>query len=184
MCRRVPAVQRGDTIYLSGQLAHEGSELVAPAPVDEHGKVTDFSNMGEQMRKTYANAQELLGRFGASLDNVIEEVVYVLDIDAAFAVAGPVRKAAYGREDPQVASTLVGITRLAFPEQLIEIKFVAKIQASGWCRVPGAALSHVRSGTGCGLVTSAEESQRRPFCPLRIERIRRRAIRAVSGSEC
>jgi enamine deaminase RidA (YjgF/YER057c/UK114 family) len=123
----VQAVQRGDTIYLSGQLAHEGSELVAPAPVDENGKVTDFSNMGEQMRKTYANAQELLGRFGASLDNVVEEVVYVLDIDVALAVAGPVRKAAYGREDPQVASTLVGITRLAFPEQLVEIKFVAKI---------------------------------------------------------
>lgn len=83
--------------------------------------------MGEQMRQTYQNAEELLRRFGASLDDVVEEVLYVLDIDAAFAVAGPVRKAAYRREDPQVASTLVGVTRLAFPEQLLEIKFVARV---------------------------------------------------------
>jgi hypothetical protein len=37
-----------------------------------------------------------------------------------------VRKAAYGREDPQVASTLVGFSRLALPGQMVEIKFVAK----------------------------------------------------------
>jgi enamine deaminase RidA (YjgF/YER057c/UK114 family) len=121
------AVQRGDTIYLSGQVAHQGSELVAPAVVGDQGVVTDFSGMGEQMRRAYANAQELLARFGASLDDVVEEVLYVLDIPAAFEVAGPVRKAVYGREDPQVASTLIGITRLAFPELLIEIKLVAKI---------------------------------------------------------
>ncbi len=100
---------------------------MAPAPVDENGKVTDFSNMGEQMRQTYANAQELLGRFGASLANVVEEVLYVLDMDTAFAAAGPVRKEAYGQERPRVASTILTTPRLALPEQLIEIKFVAKI---------------------------------------------------------
>ncbi|WP_202873398.1 Rid family hydrolase [Kribbella capetownensis] len=123
----VQAIRSGDAIYISGQLANKGAELVAPAPVDESGAVTDYSGMGDQMRQTYVNAQELLGRYGASLDNVVEEVLYVLDVDAAFAVAGPVRKEAYGREDPQVASTLVGVTRLAFPEQLLEIKLVAKV---------------------------------------------------------
>ncbi|MEU0096649.1 Rid family hydrolase [Kribbella sp. NPDC006257] len=123
----VQAVQHGDTIYVSGQLANKGSELLAPAPVDAAGVVTDFAAMADQMRQTYANTAEVLARFGASLDDVVEEVLYVLDIDAAFAAAGPVRKDAYGREDPQVASTLVGVTRLAFPEQLIEIKFVAKV---------------------------------------------------------
>ncbi|GAA2815688.1 Rid family hydrolase [Crossiella cryophila] len=123
----VQAVQHGDTIYLSGQLGHRGPDLHAPAPVDESGRITDFSAMGEQMRQAYANAAELLGRFGASLADVVEEVVYVLDIPAAFAVAGPVRKAAYGREDPQVASTILGTTGLAFPEQLVEIKFIARI---------------------------------------------------------
>jgi len=123
----VQAVQHGDTIYLSGQLAHQGSELQAPAPLDDRGEVTDFSVMADQMRQTYANAQELLGRFGAGLENVVEEVLYVLDIPAAFEAAGPVRKAAYGRPDPQVASTLVGISRLALPGQIVEIKFVARV---------------------------------------------------------
>ncbi|RKT55163.1 Rid family hydrolase [Saccharothrix australiensis] len=123
----VQAIRRGDTIYLSGQLAHDGENLVAPAPVDEDGRVTDFSNTGEQLRRTYANAQELLRRFGASLDDVVEEVVYALDVDAVLQVAGQVRKEAYGREDPRVASTLLGVTRLAFPQQVIEVKFVARV---------------------------------------------------------
>jgi len=38
-----------------------------------------------------------------------------------------VQKTAYRREDPLVASTLVGTARPAFPKQLAEIKFVAKI---------------------------------------------------------
>ena len=123
----VQAIKHGDTIYLSGQLAHDGADLVAPAPLDAHGKVTDYENMGEQMQQAYHNAETLLRRFGASLADVVEEVLYVLDVDAAFQVAGPVRKAAYGREDPPVASTLVGTPRLAFPEQLIEIKLTARV---------------------------------------------------------
>ncbi|TCO65956.1 Rid family hydrolase [Actinocrispum wychmicini] len=123
----VQAVKRGDTIYVSGQLAHNGPELVAPAPLDENGKVIDYGNMGEQMRRSYTNAEALLRRFGASLADVVEEVLYVLDIDAAFDVAGPIRKAAYGRDDPQVASTLVGTPRLAFPAQLVEIKLTARM---------------------------------------------------------
>jgi enamine deaminase RidA (YjgF/YER057c/UK114 family) len=123
----VQAVKRGDTIYVSGQLSNEGAELIAPAPVDEQGRITDHAAMGEQMRQTYANAQTLLARFGASLADVVEEVIYVLDMDAAFAVAGPVRKAAYGVPIPRVASTIVGCTRLAFPQQLLEIKLIARV---------------------------------------------------------
>jgi enamine deaminase RidA (YjgF/YER057c/UK114 family) len=123
----VQAIKHGDTIYLSGQLAHDGPDLVAPAPLDEHGNVTDYGNMGEQMQQTYHNAETLLRRFGASLADVVEEVLYVLDIDAAFQVAGPVRRAAYRRDDPQVASTLVATPRLVLPEQLIEIKMIARV---------------------------------------------------------
>ncbi|GGJ79049.1 hypothetical protein GCM10011583_08280 [Streptomyces camponoticapitis] len=121
------AVKRGDTIYLSGQVAHNGAEFVAPAPVGDDGLVTDFTNMGEQLRQCYANAAELLGRFGASLDDVVDEVLYVLDADAGNAAAGPVRKEAYGRPDPQVASTMIGTPRLAFPELLVEVKFIARV---------------------------------------------------------
>lgn len=120
------AVKVKDTIYISGQLSHDKEgKLVAPAAVDDHGKPRNFDMMAEQMQQTYRNAVELLARFGATLDNVVEETLYVLDVDAAFAVAGEVRKAAYGSAQPAVASNLIGVSRLAFPEQLIEIAFRA-----------------------------------------------------------
>ena len=104
-----------------------GTELIAPAPVNEDGLVTDFANMGEQLRQCHANAAELLKRFDASLDDVVDEVIYVVDADAGDAAAGPVRKEAYGRPDPQVASTMIGTPRLAFPELLVEVKLVARV---------------------------------------------------------
>jgi enamine deaminase RidA (YjgF/YER057c/UK114 family) len=125
------AIKVGDTIYVSGQLSHDDQgNLIGPAPLDPSGKANDFSNMELQMRTTYANAAKLLAQFGASLDNVVEEVIYVLDLDAAFAVAGQVRKEAFGTQRPQCASTLVGITRLAFPQQLVEISFTAVLGRS------------------------------------------------------
>jgi enamine deaminase RidA (YjgF/YER057c/UK114 family) len=86
--------------------------------------------MEQQMRATYANAVKLLARFGATLDNVVEETLYVLDVDAAFAAAGKVRKEAYGTARPQCASNLIGVPRLAFPEQLIEITFNAMLSGA------------------------------------------------------
>lgn len=120
------AIKLGDTIHVSGQLSHdEKGTIIAPATLDEFGKPADFATMEEQMRVTYANAAKLLARFGASLEHVVEETLYVLDVDAAFAVAGRVRKEAYAKARPQCTSNLIGVSRLAFPEQLIEIAFKA-----------------------------------------------------------
>lgn len=121
------AVKVGDTIYLSGQLGHdESGNMVAPAPLDAEGHIADHGNMGPQMAQSYANAKSLLARYDASLDNVVEEVLYVTDMDAAFAVAGTVRAEAYGGR-PVVASTILVTPRLALREQLIEIKMIAKV---------------------------------------------------------
>lgn len=125
----VQALKVDDTIYVSGQLSHdEQGNFVAPAPLDHNGKISDHSNMETQMRQTYANAKKILGEFGASLDDVVEEVLYVTDMDQAMTVAGPVRKEAYGSVKPEVASTILVTPRLAFPTQLIEIKFIAKLR--------------------------------------------------------
>lgn len=86
--------------------------------------------MEEQVRQTYRNAVELLAEFGATLDNVVEETLYVLDVDAAFVAAGKVRKEMYGSEQPQCASNLIGVSRLAFPAQLVEVTFRAVLPDS------------------------------------------------------
>lgn len=125
------AVKVDDTIYVSGQLSHdETGNFVAPAPLDAAGRITDHSNLEEQMRQTYKNAKRILGEFGATLDDVVEEVLYVTDMDKAFAAAGPVRKEAYGSRRPAVASTILVTPRLALPTQLIEIKFIAKVRTA------------------------------------------------------
>ena len=121
------AVKVGDTIYLSGQLSHDDKgKMVAPAPLDAEGRIADHGNMGAQMAQSYANAKTLLKRYGATMENVVEEVVYVTDMDAAFAVAGRVRAEAYGGQ-PIVASTILVTPRLAFKDQLIEVKLIAKV---------------------------------------------------------
>ncbi|MFY1901851.1 Rid family hydrolase [Achromobacter xylosoxidans] len=116
------AIRVGREIYVSGQLSHDDTgNLVAPAELDSHGRPRDFSDMEAQMRRTYDNISKVLAQFGATLDNVVEETLYVLDVDAAFAAAGKVRKDAYGTQRPQCASNLIGVSRLAMSAQLIEI---------------------------------------------------------------
>ena len=122
------AVKTANTIYVSGQLSHDDQgNIVGPAPVDDDGNILDHSNMETQMRQSYRNAEKILHQYGAALKDVVEEVVYVTDMDAAFAVAGSVRKAAYGSDNPKVASTLLATPRLAFPSQLVEIKLIAQL---------------------------------------------------------
>lgn len=126
----VQAVQVKDTIYISGQLSHDGDgKLIAPAALDAEGRPLDFSQMEEQIRQTYVNAKKLLSEYGATLDDVVEETLYVLDVPSAFAAGSKVRKEMYGTETPAVASNLIGMSALAFPEQIVEITFRAVVDA-------------------------------------------------------
>ncbi len=121
------AVQIGSSIFVSGQLSHNANgDLVGAAELDTNGRPKNFDEMAVQMEQTYANARKILAQFGSNLDDVVEETLYVLDVDAAFAVAGEVRRKAYGTDKPQCASNLIGVSRLAFPAQLIEISFRAE----------------------------------------------------------
>jgi enamine deaminase RidA (YjgF/YER057c/UK114 family) len=120
------AVKVGDMVWVSGQLSHdEAGNMVAPAPLDAVGKIVDHGNMGPQMAQSYANIAKVLADYDLTMDSIVEEVLYVTDMDAAFAVAGEVRRQAYGGT-PVVASTILVTPRLAFPNQLIEIKVIAK----------------------------------------------------------
>ena len=124
----VQAVKLGPDIYISGQLSHDDhGEMVAPASVGDDGKTLVPTNMGAQMRQAYVNAGRVLTELKAAPRNIVEEVIYVTDMDAAFAAGGPIRKAFYGCDQPQVACTLIVTPRLALPGQLVEIKFVARL---------------------------------------------------------
>jgi enamine deaminase RidA (YjgF/YER057c/UK114 family) len=108
-------VKVGETIYLSGQVSH-----------DDKGNVVGVGNMEAQMRQAYANVSKMLAQYGATMGNVVEEVLFVTDMDAAMAARAKLKQEVYSGE-PAVASTIVQISRLAFPEFLIEIKCIAKM---------------------------------------------------------
>jgi enamine deaminase RidA (YjgF/YER057c/UK114 family) len=60
------------------------------------------------------------------MDNVVEEILFVTDMDTAFTAAKKCRDEIFSGT-PIVASTIVQIQRLAFPELIIEIRCVAKL---------------------------------------------------------
>jgi 2-iminobutanoate/2-iminopropanoate deaminase len=112
------AVKVGNTIYISGQVSH-----------DDEGKIVGQGDMEAQMRQAYANIQKMLKKYGATMDNVIDEVLFVTDMNTAFAAAVKCRQEVFSGQ-PVVASTIVQIQRLAFPDLMIEIKCVAKLESS------------------------------------------------------
>lgn len=109
------AVKIGDTVYLSGQVSH-----------DDRANVLGVGDMEVQMRTAYANIGKVLAQYGATIDNLVEETLYVRDMDAAFQARVKMKDEVFAG-NPVVASTIVQIERLAFPELLVEIRCVAKV---------------------------------------------------------
>jgi 2-iminobutanoate/2-iminopropanoate deaminase len=109
------AVKIGDTIYLSGQVSH-----------DDNGNIVGRGDMEAQMRQAYVNIQKLLVHYGATMENIVDEILFVTNMEAAFAAAVKCRQEVFSGK-PVVASTIVQIQRLAFPDLMIEIRCVAKI---------------------------------------------------------
>jgi enamine deaminase RidA (YjgF/YER057c/UK114 family) len=83
------AVKVGDTIYLSGQISH-----------DEQGNIVGAGDMEAQMRQAWANIEKVLAQYGATVDNVVDEVVFATDIDAAYAAAVKLRPKIFRGHSP------------------------------------------------------------------------------------
>ena len=106
------AVRKGNTAWLAGQVGH-----------NDQGEL--LSGMEEQLRQAYLNIKKLIEGFGMTMNDVVEEVLYVLDITSAFEARKKIGKEFY--PDPmEIPSTLIQVTGLALAGQLIEIKIVAK----------------------------------------------------------
>jgi 2-iminobutanoate/2-iminopropanoate deaminase len=109
------AVKVENTIYVSGQVGH-----------DDKGKIQGQGNMEIQMRQAYANIKKVIAQYGATMDNVVDEVLFVTDMDAAFSARIKCKQEVFSG-NPVLASTIVQIQRLAFPELLVEIRYICKV---------------------------------------------------------
>ncbi|CAN5479260.1 hypothetical protein BH11BAC5_BH11BAC5_11570 [soil metagenome] len=105
-------VKSGNTVWLAGQLGHDDKGILA-------------EGMEAQVQLSYNNIQKLLAGFNMVMDDVVEEVLYVLDMPAAFEATKKVRGKFYNHPE-EVATTIVAVSGLALPRQLIEIKIVAR----------------------------------------------------------
>jgi 2-iminobutanoate/2-iminopropanoate deaminase len=106
------AVKMGRMVWLSGQVGH-----------DDKGVLTE--GMEAQMNQAYANIKKLLAGFNMTMDDVMEEVFYVLDTNSAFEAGRKLRKNIYSNP-MAIANTTVAVNGLVLPNQLIEIKITAK----------------------------------------------------------
>jgi enamine deaminase RidA (YjgF/YER057c/UK114 family) len=92
--------------------------------VDADGNPTHQGNMAGQIEQALTNVETVLGEAGMGLADVVRLNYYVTDVDA-FLQAGDTLAPVLANAGCRPASTLLGVTRLALPEFLVEIEATA-----------------------------------------------------------
>jgi 2-iminobutanoate/2-iminopropanoate deaminase len=103
-----------DTLYISGQFSH-----------DAQGVFVGVGDIEAQTRQTLANLDRVLESFGAKRGNLAYMEIYLTRPQEHFEAVLELFKEFVGEHRP--AGTLLGVTYLASPEQLIEISAVAHL---------------------------------------------------------
>ncbi|MFG3340950.1 RidA family protein [Glycomyces sp. NPDC048151] len=101
------------TLYCSGQTA-----------MDADGKPQHEGDMAAQLALSLDNLEAVLGAAGMSLANLVRLNVYTTDVDALFPHYG-VLAARLGAAGVAPATTMLGVTRLAVPCQMVELEGTA-----------------------------------------------------------
>jgi enamine deaminase RidA (YjgF/YER057c/UK114 family) len=89
--------------------------------VDGDGRPLYAGDMSAQIVQALDNLETVLGQAGLSLSNVVRLNYYTTDVDQ-FMAAADVLGQRLGAAGCRPASTLLGVSRLAFPEILVEVE--------------------------------------------------------------
>ena len=109
-------------IEVSGH--HKTLICAGQTPIDADGNTLHAGDMRGQVAAALDNLETVLAEAGYSLSDVVRMNYYTTDIEAFF-TASDVLGARLGAAGIQPASTLLGVTRLAFPDLLVEIEATA-----------------------------------------------------------
>ena len=94
------------------------------SPLDTDGTTVAVGDVAGQARQVMANLGTALEAAGAGLSDVLKTTVYVATADRADLIAAwDVVRAAFGEH--AAPSTLVGVTMLGYPDQLVEVEAIA-----------------------------------------------------------
>jgi enamine deaminase RidA (YjgF/YER057c/UK114 family) len=88
----------------------------------DDGSPPTTSDMGEQVRLALGNLTTVLGAAGMTMADVVKLTIYTTDVDELLAAYGSASEF-LGDNLPSI--TLLGVTRLAFPELKVEIEATA-----------------------------------------------------------
>jgi enamine deaminase RidA (YjgF/YER057c/UK114 family) len=122
---------RSDSLYSSvpyayASVAPRGSLVftAGACPLDDKGDVVGVGDVRAQASLAVANLGVALAEAGATLADVLKTTVFVASAERADLVAAwEVVETAFGDHD--APSTLLGVTMLGYPDQLVEIEAVA-----------------------------------------------------------
>lgn len=92
--------------------------------VDADGHPLHAGDMASQIAQSLDNLATVLSQAGFQMSDVVRLNYYTTDVDGFLAAAGVVGQR-IAETGCRAASTLLGVTRLAFPERLIEIEATA-----------------------------------------------------------
>ena len=109
-------------------VAPEGSIVftAGACPLDAEGKVVAIGDHEGQARQALANLRTALAEAGSGFDHVLKSTVYVVAAERAELVrTWSVVEEAFAPSRPP--STLLGVSLLGYPDQLVEIEAVAVV---------------------------------------------------------
>jgi enamine deaminase RidA (YjgF/YER057c/UK114 family) len=124
---------RSDSLYAGAPYAYASiappGSLIFTAgacPLDGNGHVVGADDIQAQASLAMANLGSALAAAGATLRDVLKTTVFVASArQADLVTAWEVIRAAFGDHD--APSTLLGVSVLGYPDQLVEIEAVAAI---------------------------------------------------------
>jgi enamine deaminase RidA (YjgF/YER057c/UK114 family) len=97
-------------------------------PLDPDGITVAVGDVAAQTRQVMANLVVALEGAGVGLEHVLKTTVYVATTERSDLVAAwEVVRDAFGEHD--APSTLVGVTVLGYPDQLVEVEAVAVLDS-------------------------------------------------------
>ncbi|MDX2604810.1 Rid family hydrolase [Streptomyces caniscabiei] len=108
------AVRVGDTVHVSGQLSH-----------DRDGTFVGAGDFELQVRTTLENLDLVLKEFGAERGQIVETTVLVRNLRENFDTTARLHAEYFGEHRP--ASTVMGVSDLALPDQLVEIGALVRL---------------------------------------------------------
>ena len=85
--------------------------------IDADGEVAHPGDVRAQTDAALASVEALLAEAGMTMDDIVRTTAYVTDVDAFLAHPE--------RAWPKAAFTLIGVSRLAYPELMVELEVIA-----------------------------------------------------------